>query len=122
MAPGSVPKRTAHGTDRGAPDEWADGPEIGPFGTSRAKQHCQVTTAGSRSRAVQGRLTMDSDRVEGTIKEGTGKVQEEWGDATNDPRAEEEGLERQAEGDLQQKWGEAKDAARDVADEVDEKV
>jgi uncharacterized protein YjbJ (UPF0337 family) len=82
----------------------------------------EVTTAGFRPRAVQGRLTMDRDRVEGTIKEGAGKVQEEWGDATNDPRAEEEGQDRQAEGDLQQKWGEAKDAARDVADEVDEKV
>jgi uncharacterized protein YjbJ (UPF0337 family) len=71
---------------------------------------------------INGRAIMDRDRIEGAVKEGTGKVQEELGDATDNPQAEEEGMERQAEGELQQKWGETKDAARDLADDVDDAV
>jgi uncharacterized protein YjbJ (UPF0337 family) len=65
---------------------------------------------------------MDEDRIKGAVKEGAGKVQEEWGDATDNPEAESEGVERQAEGDLQQRWGETKDTARDIADDVDDAV
>ena len=63
---------------------------------------------------------MDSDRIEGSVKEGAGKVKEEWGDATDDTSTELEGKREQAEGDLQQKWGETKDAARDIADGDDD--
>ena len=63
---------------------------------------------------------MDSDRVEGGLKEGTGKVKEEWGDATDNPSTELEGKREQAEGDLQQKWGETKDAARDLTKDDDD--
>jgi uncharacterized protein YjbJ (UPF0337 family) len=63
---------------------------------------------------------MDSDRIEGTIKEGAGKVKEEWGDATDDTSTELEGKREQAEGEVQQRWGEAKDAARDVVDDADD--
>ena len=62
---------------------------------------------------------MDSDRIEGSLKEGAGKVKEEWGDATDNPSTELEGKREQAEGELQQKWGETKDAARDIADDDD---
>lgn len=60
---------------------------------------------------------MDSDRIEGPLKEGTGKVKEEWGDLTNDAQTEAEGQAQQVEGDLQNEWGEAKDQARDAVDE-----
>jgi uncharacterized protein YjbJ (UPF0337 family) len=63
---------------------------------------------------------MDSDRIEGGLKEGAGKVKEEWGDATDNPSTEIEGKREQAEGNLQQSWGETKDAARDVADDDDD--
>jgi uncharacterized protein YjbJ (UPF0337 family) len=63
---------------------------------------------------------MDSDRIEGTVKEGAGKVKEEWGDATDDTSTELEGKREQAEGEVQQRWGEAKDAARDAMDDADD--
>lgn len=61
---------------------------------------------------------MDSDRIEGGIKEGAGKVKEEWGDLTDDKSTEMEGKREKAEGDLQEDWGEAKDKVRDAADDV----
>ena len=60
---------------------------------------------------------MDTDRIEGPVKEAGGKVKEEWGDATDDPQTEAEGQMDQAEGKLQNEWGETKDAARDVLDD-----
>ena len=57
---------------------------------------------------------MDSDRIEGTVKEGAGKVKEEWGDLTDNPETEAEGHKDQAEGDLQEKWGKVKDDVRDA--------
>ena len=59
---------------------------------------------------------MDQDRVEGTLKEGAGKVKEEWGDATDDASTEMEGKMDQAEGKAQETWGETKDAVRDATD------
>ena len=59
---------------------------------------------------------MDSDRIEGPLKEAGCKVKEEWGDATDDPQTEAEGQAQQVEGDLQNEWGEAKDEARDAVD------
>ena len=56
---------------------------------------------------------MDSDRVEGPLKEAGGKVKEEWGDLTDDAATEAEGKADQVEGKIQNKWGEAKDAADD---------
>jgi len=61
---------------------------------------------------------MDKDRIGGSMKEGVGKVQESWGDATNDPGAEAKGKEREAEGKLQRGWGETKDRVRDVVRDV----
>jgi uncharacterized protein YjbJ (UPF0337 family) len=65
---------------------------------------------------------MDSDRIEGVVKEGTGKAKEEWGDLTDDTTTEVEGKVEQGEGAVQRSWGEAKDTARDAAEEVDKEV
>ena len=65
---------------------------------------------------------MDSDRIEGNVKEGMGKVKEEWGDLTDDERTEAEGRAQQIEGEVQQGWGEAKDTARDVLDDDDDAI
>ena len=59
---------------------------------------------------------MDTDRIEGPVKEAAGKVKEEWGDLTDDSRTEAEGQMDQAEGKLQNEWGEAKDDVRDAVD------
>jgi uncharacterized protein YjbJ (UPF0337 family) len=61
---------------------------------------------------------MDSDRIEGGIKEGAGKAKEEWGDLTNDKSTEMEGKREKAEGDLQEDFGEAKDNVRDAVDDA----
>jgi uncharacterized protein YjbJ (UPF0337 family) len=60
---------------------------------------------------------MDSDRIEGPLKEAGGKIKEEWGDATDNPETEAEGQQDQAEGKVQNEWGEAKDTGRDVLDD-----
>ena len=52
---------------------------------------------------------MDSDRVEGPLKE-------EWGDATDDASTEAEGQMDQAQGKLQNEFGETKDEVRDAVD------
>ena len=57
---------------------------------------------------------MDRDRIEGTVKEGAGKVKEAWGDATDNPETEAEGQQEQVEGDVQEKWGKVKDDVRDA--------
>ena len=59
---------------------------------------------------------MDSDRIEGPLKEAGGKVKEGWGDLTDDHSTEAEGHADQAEGKLQNDWGETKDNVRDVVD------
>ncbi len=61
---------------------------------------------------------MDTDRIEGGLKEAGGKVKEEWGDLTDDPGTEAEGKVDQAEGGLQEKWGEAKDTVSDAVDDL----
>ena len=60
---------------------------------------------------------MDSDRIEGPLKEAGGKIKEEFGDATDNPETEVEGQQDQAEGKVQNEWGEAKDTGRDALDD-----
>ena len=60
---------------------------------------------------------MDSDRIEGPLKEAGGKVKEEWGDLTDDGSTEAEGQVDQVEGNVQSEWGETKDSARDALDD-----
>ena len=59
---------------------------------------------------------MDSDRVEGPLKEAGGKIKQEWGDATDDASTEAEGQMDQAQGKLQNEFGETKDEVRDAVD------
>ncbi len=59
---------------------------------------------------------MDSDRVEGPLKEAGGKIKEEWGDLTDNKETETEGQADQVEGKVQNEWGEAKDDVRDATD------
>ncbi len=61
---------------------------------------------------------MDQDRVEGTLREGQGKIKEEFGDAVDDRSTELGGKVEQAQGEAQQKWGETKDTARDWTENV----
>jgi uncharacterized protein YjbJ (UPF0337 family) len=63
---------------------------------------------------------MDKDRIEGGVKEGTGKVKEELGDAMDDRSTEMGGKQDQVEGNIQQGWGETKDAVRDATDDDDD--
>jgi uncharacterized protein YjbJ (UPF0337 family) len=63
---------------------------------------------------------MDEDRIEGPVKEGAGKVKEEWGDLTDDPKTEAEGKADQVGGKVQNEWGEAKDTVRDAVDDDDD--
>lgn len=60
---------------------------------------------------------MDSDRVEGPLKEAGGKVKEGWGDLTDNEQTEAEGQADQVEGNIQNKWGEGKDTVRDAVDD-----
>ncbi len=60
---------------------------------------------------------MGEDRIEGTVKQATGKVKEEWGDLTDDRHTEAEGQMDQAEGKVQEAWGDVKDKADDVLDD-----
>lgn len=60
---------------------------------------------------------MDSDRIKGGASQVTGKVKEEWGDLTDDPKTEAEGKLEQGKGHVQEGWGEAKDEAREADEE-----
>jgi uncharacterized protein YjbJ (UPF0337 family) len=59
---------------------------------------------------------MDKDKIQGTLKEGAGKAESAWGDATNDPETEGRGKEREGEGQLQKGWGDAKEKIGDAFD------
>ena len=76
----------------------------------------------SRLPAPAGKLhredeLMDSDRIEGPLKEAGGKVKEEFGDLTDDASTEAEGKKEQVEGNIQNEWGETKDEVRDAVDD-----
>jgi uncharacterized protein YjbJ (UPF0337 family) len=60
---------------------------------------------------------MDTDRIEGPLKDAGGKAKEEWGDLTDNPETEAEGQADQLEGKVQNEWGEAKDEVRDAVDD-----
>jgi uncharacterized protein YjbJ (UPF0337 family) len=62
---------------------------------------------------------VDTDRVEGRVKEGAGKL-------TGDDELEREGEAQQSWGDAKDKargaWDDTKDAAEDVKDSVDKRT
>ena len=59
---------------------------------------------------------MDEDRIEGKFKETEGKIQDAWGDLTNDPKDDIEGKAKKVEGRVQQEWGKFKDDVRKSED------
>ncbi|HEX7171218.1 MAG TPA: CsbD family protein, partial [Candidatus Limnocylindria bacterium] len=83
-------------------------PSIGRWSASAARRLARRLLCIGARPALAGTTTggtfMDSDRIEGPIKEAGGKVKEEWGDLTDDSKTEAEGHAQQVEGDLQNEW------------------
>ncbi|PHK93974.1 hypothetical protein CR162_15785 [Pseudoroseomonas rhizosphaerae] len=61
---------------------------------------------------------MNSDRIEGTAENLTGKAQEGFGKLTGDEGHRAEGLARQAAGRVQEVYGEARDYAHHAGERV----
>jgi len=55
---------------------------------------------------------MDKDRVEGKLKDVTGRVQRQAGEWTDDSETQAKGAAKQAEGKVQNAWGKVKDSVR----------
>jgi uncharacterized protein YjbJ (UPF0337 family) len=62
---------------------------------------------------------MDENRVEGTVRNVGGKVQEGLGRATGDTKTQAEGIANRAVGAAQDFYGQAKDAATDSVTSLD---
>lgn len=60
---------------------------------------------------------MDWNRVEGSCKQVTGSVKEQWGKLTDNDLTEIDGKRERLEGKIQERYGKAKD---DVSKDVDE--
>ena len=60
---------------------------------------------------------MDWDRIAGNWKQMKGRVQEQWGDLTDDDLDKIAGRRDQLEGKLQERYGIAKDQARKDVDD-----
>jgi len=58
---------------------------------------------------------MDENRIEGTVKNVGGKVEESFGRVTGDTKMRTEGLVNQAAGAAQDLYGQARDGAADAA-------
>ena len=86
---------------------------MGWHGACVAPRCDRLTNAGSDHKRSH---TMGEDQIEGTVKQVTGKVKEEWGDVTDDTSTEAEGKLDQAEGKVQETWGDAKDKVEDAVD------
>lgn len=61
---------------------------------------------------------MNSDRIEGTARDVTGRVQEGFGKLTGDEQHQAEGLAKQVAGRAQDVYGEAKDYAQHAGERV----
>jgi uncharacterized protein YjbJ (UPF0337 family) len=59
---------------------------------------------------------MDKDRIAGTAKDFTGKIEGVAGDLAGDAKTQASGRAREAAGTVQNLYGQAKDAARDVGE------
>jgi uncharacterized protein YjbJ (UPF0337 family) len=59
---------------------------------------------------------MDKDRVAGSAKDFTGKVEDAVGDMAGDAKTQASGRAREAAGTVQNLYGQAKDTARDVSE------
>jgi uncharacterized protein YjbJ (UPF0337 family) len=61
---------------------------------------------------------MNKDRVEGKVKDVTGRLERQAGEWTGDTEAQVRGGMKQAEGKIQNAWGQAKDAANKAAEDT----
>lgn len=59
---------------------------------------------------------MNWDQVEGKWKEFKGKIQERWGELTDDELDQAKGNRQQIEGLIQQKYGKTKEQVREELD------
>ena len=57
---------------------------------------------------------MNKEQVTGKLDEAKGKVKEKWGDATNDPETQGEGLGDQVKGKVEQTHGNLKETVKDA--------
>ena len=55
---------------------------------------------------------VDKDRVEGKVKDITGRVQRQVGEWTGDTKDQAEGAVKQVEGKVQNAWGKVKDTVK----------
>jgi uncharacterized protein YjbJ (UPF0337 family) len=62
---------------------------------------------------------MDENRIEGTMKNASGRVEEGVGRLTGDARTRTEGMAKQAVGRAQDLYGQTADAARETATTFD---
>ena len=62
----------------------------------------------------------NTDKVEGTVKQTTGKIKEGYGDLTDDTSTEFEGKRDQVEGDLQSGIGKTRENLEDAFDSDDD--
>jgi uncharacterized protein YjbJ (UPF0337 family) len=60
---------------------------------------------------------MDWDRVQGSWKQMTGKLKEQWGHLTDDDLSKINGQREQLEGTIQERYGLAKDIVRRDVDD-----
>ncbi|MBN66675.1 MAG: hypothetical protein CMM94_03805 [Rickettsiales bacterium] len=65
---------------------------------------------------------MNTDSIKGNWKELKGKIQEKWGEITDDELDQIEGNRKQLVGTLQQKYGYAKDEAEREVDEFERRA
>ncbi len=65
---------------------------------------------------------MNRDRIEGQLKQLTGRAVEQWGHLTGDDRQVAEGRRSQLKGKLRQRLGEAKDVANRQLDQWKDQV
>ena len=57
---------------------------------------------------------MNTDQVEGAVKEVAGKVQQKTGELIDSPEQQVKGAAKQVEGNVQKNYGDAKEAVKDA--------
>lgn len=64
---------------------------------------------------------MNRDRVEGNLKDVTGRVERQVGEWTDDPKKQVHGAAKQVEGKVQNAFGKVKDAGQKTTDDGTER-
>ena len=60
---------------------------------------------------------MNWDQIEGNWKQFKGKVQQQWGDLTDDDLDRVKGNQQELEGVIQQRYGKSREEAKKMVDE-----